>query len=51
MFDLFKYVNKGNDAGVEDGSAKFDLSKITAADIKALNAAGNAPDGAAAPKK
>ena len=42
MFDIYKHVNKGNEAGVKNGTAPFDLSKLTMADVKALNAAGSA---------
>ena len=49
IFDLYKHVNAGNPAGVEDGTAEFALNKITMKDVEALKAAGDAEGAATAP--
>ena len=47
IFDMYKHVNVNNPAGVADGTAEFDMKKITVADLEAVAAAGNAQGTAA----
>ena len=39
MYSLYSQMNKDNPAGVAAGTAPFDLSKVTMADVKAASAA------------
>merc|ERR1712156_926108 len=39
MFGLYTQMNKNDPAGVAAGTAPFDLSKVTMADVKAASAA------------